>query len=197
MTILGLSCTSEIGRVWVDTLTFSERQPLRYTPKLAVNAVAGVVGAACGWAQLTERFRMEVTKALSLDHLLVALPSALRRASADLADRRPDPETFIKNSAVICGFSNRYQRLMGYVLDAEAFFAPEPVTTFASPAVPELDGLEALSFDDVRFIARHQADDLAQHMGQQITGEIFAATVTPHGIDARKILDLSKAISND
>lgn len=190
MTALGMVVTSpDRAIVWADTQTFTDGHPHDHRPKLIVNATARIVGCGTGWTQLMERFGDAVTRAMDVDELVEALPALLRRESAAIASKRPDPERFISNAFCVAGWSTRWGRLLGFALDASTYFEPQRVFDFASPASAELTAMGAASLDDVTGLILSQVADL----GLKTTGAVLGATITASGITTKTLMHLHHA----
>ena len=187
----------EPGRalLWADTMTFSSGGPCRHVAKLAINPTAAIAGAGTGWNQLVAGGRRAIHEALDLDDLLIDLPAHLRRKAALVADQRGDPQTFRQNIFMLAGWSKRFRRIVGYAFEAESYFAPEMVRTYASPAVGDLAAMGAQSLDDLRGTVVEQIASLERGHGCTVKGKIVAATITPYEVAARVLVDLGGAFS--
>jgi hypothetical protein len=193
MTIIGITMpTPEKALVWADTMTFVAGAPHGHVAKLIVNPTARIIGTGCGWGNLQDRLAIAVTLAISLDDLIETLPGKLRRESASIADRRLDPASFIENTCIVVGLSKRFGRLVGYVLEAAAYFEPHLVSNFCAPHSDELAPMAAQTLDDVRGLAQQQIFDLRRSMGFAISGEVIAAVLTPDGCTTETLLHLNQ-----
>ena len=194
MTAIGMVVNRESAMLWADTQVFRGDVAAEHVNKLVVNPTARLAAAGTGWCALAHAADRETITAMSLDALLVRLPSVLRHAAARIADEVDDASDFVSNCYIIVGWSDRFRHLLGYTFRAGNGFKPERALTFASPAAPDLASMGAEIPDDLQGVAVEQIADLARTWKAEITGKVVIATVARSGVTARILLEMEEVI---
>ncbi len=190
MTAIGMILDGRRAVVWADTQAFRDDIPSFLTCKLMVNPTGRLVGCGTGWSNLLARADHAVTAAMGIDDLVRELPPFLRLQAAHAAERRADPATFGENAYVVAGWSEQYRRLIGFTFLAGDYFTPVMVRTFASPAVGGIEAMDG-SDEELRGAVVEQIAALERGYHCRIGGRVLAATIGPHEVAARCLVDLA------
>lgn len=174
MTIAGAACSLDRALLWADSSVGCADVIVGHTCKLAINALAGLVGTGTGPASLIRDADGLLCGAATLRQVIEELPPRLRSSAAR--------QKTIPAAYAVAAFDPAFGRVVIYEFQSP-FFAPELTTFFLAPRldVPRPEGvLEALDIA----IAQHQA--AAGYAG----GILSIAELTARGVTACTALDL-------
>ena len=184
MTILGAIANRDEAVIWADTLLTNARTRAGTGEvcKLAVNGLAGAIGAGRGWGRLASEADAALLAALTLDEAVPLVSNALRRGAARHAPTsgRVNRFSFMGCGYVIAGWSTEAGRMVVWDLDARANFEPAIATQVLAPMV-DLASLAVPTPPDVGAIASRQAE-LAR-LGGYGVGRLTVAIIMRDGID--------------
>ena len=185
MTILGAIASRDEAVIWADTLLTSRATGagMGHVCKLAVNSVAGAIGAGRGWGKLASEADAALLAALTLDEAVPLVCSTLRRGAGRHApaNERVGRFSFMGCAYVIAGWSTEAGRMVVWDLDARSNFEPAIATQVLAPMV-DLATLSVPTPRDVGAIASRQAAELRARCGYGV-GRLAIATITRHGIN--------------
>jgi hypothetical protein len=172
--------------LWADSEVFrwDGTATGRHVRKMAVNSVAGVLGAGAGWGDIAGAGDQIVHRAKSLDDAVHLLPGALRQASTQSLNLAwPRPETFVNCCYIAVGWSAASCRTLVWRFDAASFFVP---IVAAMTLAPMVDAPRAPSCEGgVLELAERQMQLLQDEAGQAGAGHLTIATLSPNGIALR------------
>ncbi len=184
MTVFGALAAGDCAAVWADTLLSRPQSgPSGFTSKLAINAVAGVIGTGAGWKSLGDEGDRAILRGTSLDAIVPDMADTLRRASMRIVPRRRAPErfSFSGNVLAVAGWSAAFGRMAVWELHASEFFEPRLVSAALYPVVPLPVRLGIRpSPETIVGIAARQAAELRRCGGE--VGRLSIATITAAGI---------------
>jgi hypothetical protein len=184
MTILGAACDRDTAVVWADTLVTSSAtgESAGHVCKLAVNGLAGVIGAGRGWGRLATDAEMALLAAPTLDDAVSAVCAALRRGAVRHApsNERRHRFSFTGCGYVLAGWSDEAGRMVIWDLDARSMFEPAISTRIMAPPI-ERTSAAMPGLGEVEEIASRQAAELMARSGVDV-GRLTIATITRHGI---------------
>jgi hypothetical protein len=184
MTILGAVADRDTAVIWADTALTNPRTGNGSGDccKLAVNGLAGAIGAGRGWGRLATEADAALLAAVGLDEAVPLVCAALRRGAGRLAPRqeRVARFSFMGCGYIVAGWSHEAGRMVIYDLDARSNFEPAIASACLVPMV-ELTGCSVPSLREVASIASRQAAELLARCGYGV-GRLTIATITRQGI---------------
>lgn len=180
---------------WADTAIFAAEAgaPIGHVPKLAVNALACMVGAGAGWGVVADEGANALVAAIGLDELAVELPAKLRRAAFRAAPgmERSSPGSFAHCTFVAVGWSRQYGRMLVFEFAATSAFEPRLTTVVCSPELPPLIVPASADWSAIVDAAEHQMREF-RRVRPETDGQLVAAVLRPGSIMAGTLMSFAR-----
>ena len=193
MTILGFRVASPSCAVaWCDSETYVDDAPGGEICKLAIGALAGIMGAGTGTVDMILDAGEVVQRSPTLEDVVASLPFVLRDAQRQALQTHGARPWASGSAYAVVGRCAHFGRVVGYVFRAADDFAPLLTSRFAYPEIGMADRMVA-DEQGVVSAALQQIATLRRTLPAATGRTLMMAELHGRRVMARPVFDLATA----